>query len=194
MRRFFIFLALSLSTLLAQDIKEIFTAQGGKLTPELQKLLKDDQHYFMAVKYLTDEEYMAKTTVLVGDPEDKINKPIEKEQAIPEYNKALKELKKSVQRYDNQVSAFYGLYIIKSFFGKSTKLQEFRDFSKLLYEKEKEICEAYIDYGETLEKGYYTRVDKQKALEVYKEAEKIEKCMQGWYASVIGAKIYNLEK
>lgn len=193
MKRLLLLAFLTIS-LFANDVEKVFITQGGVITPELQELLLKDEHYKQAILHLTDKKYMGQRKVLQGDPEDKNVKPVEIEVTVPEFNKALNEFTQSVEVYKNQVSAFYGLYLIKSFFGKNTKLEEFRDFSEVLYKKEKNICEAYIDYGETLEKGYYSKVDTTAALKVYKEAFEIAKCKQGWYASVISAKIFNLEK
>jgi hypothetical protein len=190
-----LFLALFLATsMFAMSIQELYIAQGGEITPKLQQLLKDDQHYIKAEQYLTNKNFMKESVIKVGDPENLKQKPVEKKQLIPDYENALKEFEKSVQKYQNQVSAFYGIYLIKSFFGKSSKLEDFKNFSQLLYEKEKQICEVYIDYGETLENGYFSKVDTTKALEVYKSGFAIRQCKESWFNSVLSGRINKLEK
>lgn len=176
------------------EIINVFKKQGGVISNELKNVLEKDTYFKEAQKYLTDKKYMSNQTVFQGDPEDDKSKIKKMEVKVPNFVKALESFEKSVKYYDNQVSAFYSLYIIKSYFNKSSELEDFAKFSKLLYEKEKNICTSYIDYGESLEKGYFQKINLNKAYSVYKEGLTVKNCNKGWYLNVLSAKMYSVKR
>lgn len=165
-----------------------FKKSGGKETKELLTLLESDKFYKKGVDYLENPEFIETKEVKFQDPEDK-NKKIETiQQKLPNWPKALAEFTKSFDANKNPVSAYTSLHIIKTLYPKDQFLKEFSKFSKYLYENEKNICSAYIDYGEVLEKGYYQKSDSVAALKVYKEGFQKPEC-SGWYRNILGSKI-----
>ncbi len=165
-----------------------FKKSGGKETKELLTLLESDKFYKKGVDYLENPEFIETKEVKFQDPEDK-NKKVETiQQKLPNWPKALAEFTKSFDANKNPVSAYTSLHIIKTLYPKDQFLKEFSKFSKYLYENEKNICSAYIDYGEVLEKGYYQKSDSATALKVYKEGFQKPEC-SGWYRNILGSKI-----
>lgn len=171
--------------------KQSFIDNGGELTPELMSIINKDAHFNSAILYL--EKNLTTKTITFTDPENpKIEKKLE--QIMPDYDKAYEEVKNSVNKYKNSASAYLGLHLIKTLFGKNKQLKEFKEYSELLYSKQKEICSVYIDYGETLEKGYYGKANIKRAKEVYEEGLKKKKCQEGWYFNVLSAKYETLKR
>lgn len=195
MKKILVFSLISCTILFGQSkVEKNFESQGGELTPKLQKLLKKDAYFQQLVGYLEDEKMMVSKDINYTDPENPYAKKEIITQRLPDYPKALKAAIQSVNKYKNPVSAYQGLHLIKTTYGVSSKVKEFKEFAELLYKTQKGICTAYIDYGDALEKGYATKVDKSKAVEVYEEGLKQDKCKAGWYASVLGARIYTQKK
>lgn len=165
-----------------------FKKSGGKETKELLSLIETDKYYKKGVDYLENPEFIETREVKFQDPEDK-NKKVETiQQKLPNWPKALAEFSKSFDTYKNPISAYTSLHIIKTLYTKDQYLKEFSKFSKYLYENEKNICTAYIDYGEVLEKGYYQKIDLAAANKVYMEGFQKPECT-GWYKNILGSKI-----
>lgn len=170
-----------------------FYKQGGGHSKKLDKLLKSDAHYIKANGYLENPTSMKIKTINAVDPENKKAKSNYKEIKVPRYDKALKEFVQSVKQYNNPVSAYTGLMIINLTLPSNTMLKERKLFSKTLYEKEKNICEGYLQYGRVFEEGILTKVDKEKAISIYEEGMK-KACKDGWQQSVLSGKIWTLKR
>jgi hypothetical protein len=169
-----------------------FISQGGKITPEIEEILKKDFYFKNAVIAL--EKEFVKKTIKFKDPENPNVVKTAFVESIPNYVKAYDEIKLSVSKFKNPLSAYLGLHLIKTVYGKNTQLKQFRDFSTLLYKSQKDICSAYIDYGETLENGYYSKSDLPLAKKVYKEGLSRENCKKGWYFNVLASKYENIKE
>lgn len=155
-------------------------------SPDLASLIKHDDKYNLAIKQLIDEQYMAKQEVASGDPHDINAQKAKTIITVPNFKEALKNLKESYANTTNPLSAYVAMHIIKTAFGKNTSLEDFAKYSKVLYDNK--LCTGFLDYGETVEKGYFQTADKKRALAIYKEG--FEKCKDmGWYANVLSAKI-----
>lgn len=197
MKRILITLSLGLS-LFANETPssktyEDYIKSGGKENHNLTELIKKDSYYKKAVDYLENPEFQAVKEVNFSDPEDKNAKPKIIKQQLPDYVNALKEFKKSVDAYNNPISAYSGLKIIKTVYGKGKELKYYNKFAKLLYSKEKNICTVYIDYGDVLSKGIYTKIDKQKALNIYTEGLNNQNC-KGWYQNILSGRAVYLKR
>ena len=197
MKRILITISLGLS-LFASDATtsktyETYIKSGGKETNSFKQLIEKDTYYKNGVNYLENPEFQAVKEINFSDPEDKNAKPKIIKQQLPDYVKALKEFKKSVEKYGNTISAHAGLSIIKTVYGKDKELKYYNKFSKLLYEKTKDICTAYIDYGDVLSKGIYTKIDKEKALNVYSEGLDNKNC-KGWYQNILSGRAVYLKR
>ncbi len=167
---------------------------GGVNTAQIQKIMNDDIYFQNGNQFLQNPSMMSNVTVDTKDPEDK-NAPSKMVQtSLPNWPKALEQFKKSVELHNNPVSAYQGLHIIKTAYGKNYQLKYFSSFSEVLYNNEKNICEAYIDFGETLEKGYYRKKDLKRAYQVYTEGLEVENCKKGWHLNILSAKQWNLRK
>lgn len=194
MKNFLLPLLVGISLFAQSNVEQNFESQGGEITPELKKLISTDLHFNKAVEYLENPSMMQKIKRDFKDVENPNAKPLIVEQTLPNYVEAFKSFKKSVEHNGNAISAYQGLHLIKTVYGKSTNLKDFKNFSKILYAEQKNICSAYIDYGESIEKGYFTKADKNKALEIYSEGLENKKCQQGWYFNVLGAKAESLKR
>lgn len=153
-----------------------------------------DAHYINAVNFLENPRFMKEVEVNKRDPESKNKTPKIEKIKISNYKEAYKEFENSFNSTNNPISAFYNLYLIKTAFGKNTNLKDFKKYSEFLYKQNLGICSVYIDYGETLEKGYFTLIDNKKALEVYKKGLDDENCNQGWTLNVLMGKYSYLKK
>mgnify|MGYP001005065263 CR=1 FL=1 len=161
---------------------------GGEKNEKIISLMKNDKFFIEANSYLNNPNKMAKREMSVGDPESSI-KPKKVLKSFPDWQKAIPLLIKSVDTYNNPISAFQALYAYNTLYGKNKNISQFGKLSKVFFDNEKQICEAYLFYGETLMKGYGTKVNFDMAIEVYSQAEKINTCRNGWYKNVIGSKI-----
>lgn len=171
---------------------ENFFKNGGNKTPEAIKLSSQDINLKNGLDYLESPEKMVSVDVDFTDPENKSAPKKIIKQTLPDYVKALKEFKTSFDKNKNSIAAYQGLVLIKTVFNKNKELEYFGKFSKALYDNEKNICTSYIDYGETLQYGYYQKIDIQKATQVYKEGLVNKNCT-GWYKNVLAGKIDLLE-
>jgi hypothetical protein len=191
-----LFLSLATVVLYAQQSQVIsnFISQGGEITPQLNSLLKTDKYFKEAVDYLENPDKIKKITINNTDIENpkKKTKPIIKE--VPDYIKIVEIFKKSVYTYKNPISAYTALYLIKTYFQKSKNLKDYKELSEIVYNTQKNICTSYLDYGEVLENGYFTKVDKKRAYEVYKEGMDVDRCKNGWYLNIFSSKIHYLKK
>jgi hypothetical protein len=174
------------------DYIENFYKNGGKRTPDLEKLITVDKNLNNAISYLEDQSKMITMDVDFTDPEIKNAPKNIKKQTLPDYINSLKEFKKSFDKYKNPISAYDGIYLIKTIFGKNKEIEYFNKFSKALYETQKDICISYIDYGEVLQNGFFQKKDLLKALEVYKEGLANKSC-NGWQKNILAGKIDLLE-
>ena len=167
---------------------ENFYKNGGKKTPEIEKIVQNDKNLNSAISYLEDSSKMIIKEVDFTDPELKDAPKKIIKQTLPDYINALKELKLSFDKTKNPVSAYNGLFLIKTILGKNKELEYFNKFSKYLYETQKSICISYIDYGEVLQNGLFQKKDTEKALSVYKEGLENIHC-NGWQKNILAGKI-----
>lgn len=169
-----------------------YFSDGGKLTDELKELLKKDKFFLEGNDFLENPKNMK--VVLKDTATDPHSEKKEiKEVAIPQFDKALDSFTQSVKTYQNPLSAFVGIYIINTKFGRNNFLDQYNLFSKVLYEKEKNICDSYLNYGAIFEKGYLVEKDFKKAFEIYSEGVS-GPCSEGWQKSVVESKLFLLEK
>jgi len=171
---------------------ENFFKNGGNKTPEAIKLPTQDINLKNGLDYLENPEKMVSVDVDFTDPENKHAPKKVVKQTLPDYVKALKEFKTSFDKNKNSIAAYQGLILIKTVFNKNKELEYFGKFSKALYDNEKNICIGYIDYGETLQNGYYQKIDTTKALQIYKEGLANKTC-NGWYKNILAGKIDYLQ-
>lgn len=174
------------------DYVDNFYKNGGVKTPELEKLITSDKNMINAIAYLEDKTKMITKDVDYTDPEKKDEPKKIIKQTLPDYVNALKEFKLSYERYKNPISAYNGIFLIKTIFGKNKELEYFNKFSKTLYETQKEICATYIDYGEVLQYGLNQKKDLAKAMQVYKEGLANKNC-NGWQKNVLYGKVDLME-
>lgn len=181
---------LSIGMLQAENIyfdSYIKQYKGDRSIQENKKLLNDNC-FIEANKYLTDVEKMKIVDLDSGDPE--ILKTIKKiKRSMPDYPNALKTLRKCVDSSGNPLAAYEGLHIINSYLGKSNKenMQTYKVFSEILYRDKS--CIGYLNYGDVYSKGIATKVDKHKALSIFKEGKKY--CNSDWYKVVLEMRINN---
>ncbi|RLA84016.1 MAG: hypothetical protein DRG78_02585 [Epsilonproteobacteria bacterium] len=166
---------------------------GGNKDKELLALLQKDDYYISGNVYLQDKKDIKVQKKIFSEPDNPIDIENLPEILVPQWDKTLPMFIKSAKVFNNPVSAYQGLFIINSFYGKQSKTKEFKELATVLYNNEKNICMSHIFYGEIFEKGYNTKVDKQKALSIYLEADKSMIC-KGWESSVLGGRIYKLQR
>lgn len=195
MKRILSLLFLLTLTIHAQsNAEKTYYKVGGTNTDEIKALLKKDDYFKIAVAYLEDPTKMATVDINLKDPETLTAKDKIVKQKVPEYVKALEEFIKSVDTYNNPISAYMGLHLIKTVYGKNSKLSEFKKFVEVLYNREKNICTVYLDYAEIYEKGILTNKNLNKARTIYKEALALPKCNKNWYLNVLNAKLDSVER
>ena len=161
--------------------------KGDRSLTESKKLLKDSC-FIKANEFLTKENKMKIKEFTEGDPE--LLKALKKVQRrMPDYPNALKTLKKCVENNGNPVAAYEGISIINSYLGKQNKenMQAYKLFSEILY-KDKS-CLGYLNYGDVYSRGVATKVNKQKALSIFKEGQKY--CTGDWYKVVLEMRVNN---
>jgi len=157
-----------------------------KMPENVQKIIDGDEKYQLAIKQLTQEEFMAKREVMYNPSNGHIKGRI----SIPNYTKAYKNLEDSYKKTKNPLSSYVLACLIRIPFGKNNKLEDFSKYSKINYENG--LCSGYIEYGETLQNGYFVKKDKQRAIKVYQEG--LEKCKTSWYSSVLSSKLTTIRK
>lgn len=172
-------------------MEKTFISQGGKINDNLKALIKKDTYFKKAVDYSENPNSMKTIEVANKDPHDKSSG--KQTRVVPDYQKVYEQLSKSVESYNNPISAYHALHLIKIMYGKSTKLKDFNKFAKTLFEQKIKICTVYLDYGEIYEKGYATPVDKKEALMSYKYAIDNSICEKGWEKNVATAKYERLK-
>ncbi|MGB0989268.1 MAG: hypothetical protein ACPGUI_00410 [Halarcobacter sp.] len=169
-----------------------FFDNGGEINQNIKNLLDNDEFFKQANDYLTNQDDMSKKEIDVSDPEVKGDKKM-RTKYFPNWHKAMPLFIKSVEVYDNPISAYQALYIYNTVYGRNKNVKAFGNMSEVLYKKEKKMCESYLYYGETLTKGYGRKSNFEEALKIYKEAQDVEKCTTGWIKNVIASKILYLE-
>lgn len=154
---------------------------------DLDELLKKDDKYKLGILQLTNKDYMGDATVKQGDPHSS-TEPKDIQVKVPNFHKAYENFKLSYAKYQNPLSSFILTSLIKTSYGTKNKLEDFAKYSKINYENK--LCSGYIDYGESLQRGYFQKVDLVKAKEVYEEG--IENCKTSWYGAIISSKLLSL--
>jgi len=169
---------------------------SGLSKKEVHKIVKYDKDYIKASKYVFDKEYKKDVTINIADPELQKGQVIKKVVKTADYNNALKYYEKSVRQKNNPVAAYSGIYIVNNYTNKMDikNLKKFVLFANALYNQEVKICQSYLYYGESLERGYLQKKDFKKALAVYDEGIKDSKCQSGWISTVLFSKKLSLER
>jgi hypothetical protein len=163
----------------------------GARSLEENKAYLNDQCFKNANAYIYDKNKQKIITIRAGDPEVlKSNKEIKAES--PDYEKALDSLAICVKTNSNPIAAWEGAYIIKSYLGINYKknIDMYKMFSKVLYEDMS--CDGYLYEGDIFNKGIGTKPDKDKALEIYEQGQKL--CANSWHKVVFQMKINNIKR
>lgn len=175
------------------DYESRYFEEGGILTDEIKMLKKTDESYKKAINLLMDKNQMHAYVAKV-DPEVKEEDNDPKNTTtvyLPNWDKVIGLFAESCKKTSNPLSAWQGLYILKTKYNNGSP-DIFSLFAKTLYEKEKNLCESYMSYGFVFEKGINTKQDLVKSLEIYKEGK--SKCKADWEKAIIEGKIWNLSK
>lgn len=190
-KAFFILLTISMINLCAEELDELYNnymLSGGKVTTELNELIKNDEYYQNAVAEIKNPKVEKKEA---KDPESMRLMQVDIKKI--DWNRVYENLLKSNDTYQNPISAYYGVYIINKYMGQVNKLDEYKKFSETLYKKEKNMCQSFINYGAIFEKGLGSPINVFKAIEVYEEGLKFT-CKDGWQKQVIESKLLALKR
>lgn len=154
--------------------------------------LLNDSCYKEGAKYLTSSIKMKEVSFNSGDAEIYASQLKKIKKMMPDYENALHTFYKCVKQNSNPIAAYSGLTILNNYLGKNTrkKIQAFSLFSEVLY-KDKS-CMGYLNYGDVFYKGIGNKVDKTKALKLYKEGQK--QCTSDWYSFVLQMRVNNASK
>jgi len=176
-------------------IKNFNKVANKDVLSEINSLKQNDKYFNMAIDYLTKKSMMTKTKVIAGDAEEaeadeQNNKPIKyKFIRLPNYSNALQEFRKSVDKYNNPLSAYIALQIVKTKIP-PTKIEDMkykRKYIELLY-KTTHSCSAYIDYSDVLFNGIAGSPNIQKAKKVLDETNRCLNSATDWEKSIIQMK------
>lgn len=175
----------------SNDFLMSFYNAGGHKTTKLEKLLKKDLYYKNVEKALTQKE---EREFKYKDVETKNEKTFTTK--VINWKYVLEQSIKSVDSYNNSVSAFIGLHVLKTFYPLNNKNDEnskrFLQFSKMLYENEKEMCQSYLDYADVYMKGLASAIDYNRAYSIYKEGQQY--CKKGWHKNIVESKLWYLKR
>jgi tetratricopeptide (TPR) repeat protein len=160
-----------------------------KELPAVKKILKNDIYYKMAMDYLTN----ARKKIVLYTKDNEIGK--RKKILLINYEAALEMFKKSIDVYKNPISAIKGYRLIllnQDRIKDKNKLKYKKDFAKLMYQYG--LCYGYLTYGKIFEDGFYTKVDKKKALKIYEQGIKICRKLHNWEFSELMERIIRLKR
>jgi len=175
---------------IAHEKRFLIEINKKSMPTKISEILDNDKKYNLAILQLTNKDYMKDNEVIVGDPHEP-DKQTKNTVRVPDFKAVYNNLIDSYEKTKNPISSYILTHLISTAFGKSNKLSDFAKFSKINYENG--LCSGFIDYGETLQNGYYTPVNKEKALLVYKEG--YEKCKDiSWFGSLLTSKIQSIRK
>lgn len=169
------------------NIADSYFKSGGVMNEKLKNLLQADTHYKDGVLFINNGNTV---NTVKKDVETKLD--INVSYTVPKWGEAYNSFKKSVEVNKNPISAFLALHIINSYFGKKDYINDYKNFSQLLYENEKGICDAYINYGSIFEEGLMEKKDLAKAKSIYEQGLK-EACTSGWKKQIIESKLWALK-
>lgn len=196
MKRVLFGLVLSVGLIVAEsNFEDPYIQFSGFKKEELANHLNDPD-YSKGMSYLNNKALMQKRKINTADPETQKGKNIISEIDVPDYNGAVESFYQSSQKNRNPVAAYAGNYIIQSYTDKMQidNLKKFVLFNEIMFEQKNKTCQSYLNMGEIYENGYLRKKDLVKALAIYKEGAKDEKCKKGWTASVLGSKIFRIER
>ncbi|AXH16397.1 hypothetical protein CP985_03365 [Malaciobacter mytili LMG 24559] len=182
------FFILSLNADVSDPLLSNYLKLGGKVSIETKEILKKDEHYKKALEdILTIKKYPSKyKDVHSGELKNTTFN-------APNWAGSYINFRNSALEYKNPISAYYGLYIINSFIGLNLKLQDYILFADILYQKEKNMCNSYLNYAAIFEKGLGSSKDFKKALSIYEEGLK-NACQKGWQRQIVESKIWYLKR
>lgn len=196
MKKITIIILLAVSSLLADGgFEEAYLQFSGYKKEDVLNFTKDAD-YIKGMSYLNNKALMQKRKVNTADPELQKGQNIIKEIEVPDYNAAVESFTASAQKNRNPLSAYTGNYIIQTYTDKMQidNLKKFVLFNEVMFEQKNKTCQSYLNMGEIYENGYLRKKDLIKAVSIYRDAQKDEKCKKGWAASVIAGKIFKIEK
>lgn len=169
-----------------------FKQHKGGAAPNENRSFLQDECFIKANEYIYNPQFQKDITINQGDSHAKIE-PKKVTIKSPDYESALKALYSCANQSENPIAAWEGLYIINTYTSgvlASKKIDEYKKFSKILYEDKS--CDGYLYYGDVFGKGIGTKPNKDKALGIYKEGSEI--CKEGWHKVVLQMRINNIEK
>lgn len=176
------------------DYYEAYKEASQLSDDALSKFVKDE-NYKTGIKYITDNKFFESKKVNKADVETEKGIVKFEEIFIPDYNKALNFFNQSAEKSNNPISSYIGSYIIQNYTNLQNPeyLKMFVEFSKIMYNQEVKICQAYLNFGSIFENGYFEKKDENKAIEIYELGLKDDKCKKGWISSVLNSKILSLK-
>lgn len=169
------------------DISNSYFNAGGILNDRLRSLIQTDVYYKEGLSFINNGN-----TVNTVKKDVETNMDINFSYTVPKWGDAYNSFKKSVTVNNNPISAFLGLHIINSYLGKKDYINDYKNFSQLLYENEKGICDAYINYGSIYEEGLMEKKDLVKAKAIYEEGLN-KACTSGWKRQIVESKLWALK-
>jgi len=169
---------------------------------EIRNIISNDEYYHLAIKNLTDSSMMVHQKITTNDPEE-LKHLSEKEKkakirtktiSLPNYPAALIEFKKSVDTYNNPLSAYIANSIMKTKIPARTikEIKFQRKCIDLLY-KTTLSCSSYIDYADAMMNGIGGKPNLDKAYSILKESKKCYPNASNWQKSVIEMKILRVK-
>lgn len=143
-----------------------------------------------ANEYIYNPMLQKNIKLTIGDPNTPKNQKIIKSKT-PDYVSALNTLVKCAKDTNNPIAAWESVKIIISFLGINykTNVAKYKEMSKMLY-KDKS-CDGYMNWGNIYIKGIAEKPDKQKAMKIFQEGQKL--CKSSWYKVVFEMKLDNLK-
>lgn len=169
------------------DISNSYFTAGGVMNDKLKILMQNDNYYKEGMAFINNGN---KVDTVKKDVETKLD--IKVSYTVPRWGDAYNSFKKSVAVNKNPISAFLALHIINSYLGKKDYINDYKNFSQFLYENDKGICDAYINYGSIFDEGLMEKRDVVKAREIYEQGLK-RACTSGWKKQIIESKLWALK-
>lgn len=169
------------------DISNSYFVAGGVMNDKIKILMQNDNYYKEGIAFINNGN---KVDTVKKDVETKLD--IKVSYTIPKWGDAYNSFKKSVAVNKNPISAFLALHIINSYLGKKDYINDYKNFSQFLYENDKGICDAYINYGSIFDEGLMEKRDIVKAREIYEQGLK-RACTNGWKKQIIESKLWALK-
>ena len=184
-----IIIALGLNANATYDsISDSYQKAGGVITEELKSLMKKDNYYQQVLSLMAKSETVTK---YAKNPEEMALMKFQTK--MVDWSRVYESLVLSNKNFKNPISAYYGISLINKYMGISNKLKDYKSFAETMYQKEKNMCESYLNYGAIYEKGIGVPIDFKKARYIYLEGNK-GACKKGWQTQVVESKLWFLNR